>query len=387
MNSHVDVSSRQRGLTLTEALVALLLLSVLFIAFLAVFDASNRLAKSQGNIADATENLRFSVGSLVRLVRMAGTGGIPVVYPSDANTPPTLSPLAASGFDNVSAGVHTFGGRTALAGTDILRIRGVISGELYDIDGSIALATANQLVIDEDSPYTSGIQELRAPTVATGKPLLIGLQAPLDIAPQSVGGKREYSNYRIVTVTGEPTIDTTAGTMTIPYSDSTTHKTFNPSGAWVNFMDGLALSAGFIDDFIFFVALNNAGEPALYRFDGTGNAQELVPNIANFQVAWGCDTNRDLAVTDVGQAPGDDEWLNNVPGETFQPNAAGSGDQMAALRCIRVSVVARSQDPEMGWTETITLPENAPALTGDELRFRYRALAVQVLLRSHPPLV
>ena len=59
---------------------------------------------------------------------------------------------------------------------------------------------------------------------------------------------------------------------------------------------------------------------------------------------------------------------------------------MAALREVRLSVVARSQDPDVNWGADPNLPENAADLSGSDLEYRYRIITVRVALRSHPPL-
>ncbi len=70
------------GFTLLEALVALLLLSIIIVAFLAMLETFSGMVQIQGNIADTTENMRYTMAALIRIVRMTGTGGLPVSTPS-----------------------------------------------------------------------------------------------------------------------------------------------------------------------------------------------------------------------------------------------------------------------------------------------------------------
>ena len=89
------------GFTLLEAMIALLLLTVIITAFLAMLNTFSGLVKVQGNLADTTENMRYTMAALVRVTRMAGTGGLPVVYPKNAAL--DLEPLAVDVADNVAA--------------------------------------------------------------------------------------------------------------------------------------------------------------------------------------------------------------------------------------------------------------------------------------------
>ncbi|MFN3593215.1 MAG: PilW family protein [Thiobacillaceae bacterium] len=50
-----------------------------------------------------------------------------------------------------------------------------------------------------------------------------------------------------------------------------------------------------IDTFTYYIGLNAAGRPALYRLSRSA-AEELVENVENMQVTYGVDTNNDRAV-------------------------------------------------------------------------------------------
>ena len=372
---------RQSGMSLVEALVSVVLLSMVVIAFLQIFDVSAKVAKSQGNISDATESLRFSVAHLVRLVRMAGTGGLPLCYPDGSSN---LQPLSVDSADNVSTGSVTIGGRTALADSDVLYVRGVVESELYDIQGVVALSSDTgdgTLTIPAVSPFTGNAQDLRAPSSPASYPIMIGLQTPLDIMPGSgIGGVRHYANYRIVHAAGGTPVTMNPGNMVISFVVTGSEIAHNPGGApFPSFDKSFAYIAGFLDTYAYFVAANDAGEPSLFRSAGGGNAEELVPNIYTLQVAFGCDINRDAVIQPA-------EWYEDRGGTDAHP----TGDQMATVREVRLSVVARSQDPEPGWLSTVTIPENFPnngAVPAADVGYRYRVMTVRVALRSHPPLV
>ena len=397
---HTTRSSGRRprssaGFTLLETLIALTLLALIFVAFLAVLDSSSAIAKSQTNISDVTENLRFSTAGLVRLVRMAGTGGVPLMYPSGAG----LQSLAFEVDDHTTFSWTNFGGVTRVPGTDAIRVRGVIERNLWEIQGSTADATYNAgsgtgtITIRYISPFTETVQAPTQP--APDAPIMLLMQTELPVSAVNGGTTtvRRYSDYRIVRVTGSATSASThpdapsgAQDVTINFSNangdadgdgnSTSFISWNPSGAFLPFNPDNVIVGGVLDDLVFFVGVNDAGEPALYRFGGAGGTAELVPNVANLQVAAWCDLDRD-GEEDLG------EWFMS----SDTPAApVGTSPVWNTLRQLRLTVVVRTQDPEMSYDETLVMPENAAALSADERRFRHRAVTVRVTLRSHPPL-
>lgn len=371
------------GFSLVEALVSLLLLTIIIVSFLAMLNTFSRVAKIQGSLADSNENLRYSMAALIRLIRMAGTGGIPIVYRPSATR---LLPLAVDMVDNASAGTSftsSISGlpwgldanRSVIANTDVLRIRGVMTTPIYDVDGGNF--SGSTLNVPSTSPWTAGAQTLVSMPSASGRALLISLQNPMDISP-GLGGIRRYGLYRIVEVANNPAIS--AGSLPIQFDDSASeaYASLNP-GASTQVVAKQSYAAGFVDDFVFYIARNSFNEPSLYRLrvktaGGRATAEELVPNVSDFQVSLGCDINIDQSI-----APS--EWY-------FSDGVSGgpSPDQFAALREIRISMISRTGDRDLTWTSRVNIPENGVALSGPALQYRYRTLTVRIGLRSHPRL-
>ncbi|RLE19436.1 MAG: hypothetical protein DRJ65_20270, partial [Acidobacteria bacterium] len=199
-----------------------------------------------------------------------------------------------------------------------------------------------------------------------------------DIAP-SIGGLRKYAAYRIVEAINVAASGSSPNQVQRFTFDDSVYSSFNPSGV-APVPSTQTYACGYLDDFIFYVAENSFGEPSLYRLRidddvaGPFTAEELVPNVSNFQVALGCDLNVDGSLTA-------NEWFLS------EGNAAApSADQFAGLREVRLSVVSRTQEPDRDWTADADMPENAANLSGDELLYRYRTVTVRVALRSHPQL-
>ncbi len=361
-----------RGFTLVEALVGLLLLSLMMVAFLATLDASTRMAKNQGNISDLTENLRFGVAGMVRQVRMVGTGGLPLVTTDSTGA---LQPLAIAVDDNAdSTRTTTYGSRQVLAVSDVLHVRGVVTHELWDVDGANGQVDAanSKITITGTSPFGGRPQALSA--VSAGDIFLLTTQ--FDIEFTGAGVARHYGDYRILEVNTDAAV--TSGppdTLVIDYKTPTSTEVLaqNRTGAVLPNFDTWTIALGVMDDSAYFIANNDSGEPSLYRWTrASGTSEELVPNISNLQIALGCDLDNN------GQlAP--NEWFL-----TKANTSAPTGAQLVTLRAVRISLVGRTQDADMNWTEKVLMPENAPALTAAEKKFRHQVITVEVAPRSQP---
>lgn len=117
-------TNKQAGFTLVELLVSLAVTAVLILGVLATFDLSSRVNRVQMSVADLQQSMRVGQNEVVKMARMAGRGGLP------ANQAVVLTNNVASGTKIVS----TLATSEVLEGTDIIRVRGVISGSLYQVE-------------------------------------------------------------------------------------------------------------------------------------------------------------------------------------------------------------------------------------------------------------
>jgi Tfp pilus assembly protein FimT len=190
----------QQGFTIIELTVSLAVTVIVLLGVLALFDFSNRLARAQTNISDMQQSLRVAQSDAVRMIRMAGRGGLPV-----GNLP---TGLAVAIQDNVADGTQIGGGTTpqVVPGSDVLTIRGVLTSSVYQINQSAPFTltpspsapTTGSLQLSSTAP--SGVpQDLTAmiDAVQKGRPeglVLVARQDPsiwvvveLDPAGSSVG--------------------------------------------------------------------------------------------------------------------------------------------------------------------------------------------------------
>lgn len=172
------VRSKERGFSILELIVALLISVELLIAMAIAFDVHNKVARVQLQITDLQQSQRIAQYSIARMLRMAGRGGLKLDFDPDAVwVPPALVPSPLKGMaievrNNVS-GADTFIARgdatspVALAGTDILTVRGCYATPLYQI---------NRGVFDSD-PDTPGI--LDTGTIVVPSVSEVGISQPL----------------------------------------------------------------------------------------------------------------------------------------------------------------------------------------------------------------
>ena len=121
---------RAAGFTVVELTISMLVLTVVLLGMLSLFDFANRLSGVQTNVADMQQSLRIAQQDVVRTVRMAGRGPLPLAQPPAG--------IAAAVWDQVPAGTRIGGDRTPLVvpGTDILTVRGVMGSPIYQVNAA-----------------------------------------------------------------------------------------------------------------------------------------------------------------------------------------------------------------------------------------------------------
>jgi type II secretory pathway pseudopilin PulG len=296
----------QRGFTLVEVTVSLFVTIIVLLGVLALFDFSNRLTRVQTNISDMQQSLRVAQSDSVRLIRMAGRGGLPVGNPPNG--------MAVAVQNNVVDSTKIGGGSTpeVVPGSDILTIRGVLSSSVYQINANAALtltpaAAPTMGSLQLANPAPSGVpQDLTAIIEAVKKMrpeglVLVARQDPsiwavveLDPANSNV------SNPNSITVG----FKISGGSHTSDYIKLSSSPGTFPTGLTS------AVSAGIVEEYRFYVRREYAvaGDkssdlaPKLSRARTYPNTQspwgddpnnwqaDIADNIFDLQVALGLDT-------------------------------------------------------------------------------------------------
>jgi hypothetical protein len=386
---HAEHDNGALGFSLLEALLSLGMLSLVMVSFLGSLGEFRDVVMVEGDVCEASEDLRFAVGNLVRQIRMAGAGGLPLVAPGADGA---LRPLAIDVSDNVSpdqflessAGGPRWSfeaGRLPIEGTDILRIRGVLATPRYGISKADFVGQG-RCRIASVSPWTGLDQDLDHPRRGEGRPFLFALQAPLTF---SLGNdcSREIEQWRVVEIVEEPVFEDCGGyrSLNLAFDDGSLNAfTALNFGNASRVKPGEVFSGGFLDDLVFLVSENTFGGTSLYRlrpFRGGGGrvlAEEMVPNVHDFQVALGCDLDDDGRVAD-------DEWFLSR-----QRPDGPTGEQMAHLRHIRLSIVTRTLRPDRRWQGGLKRVENGSRSPSGSRGFRYQMMSIRVSPRIVQPI-
>ncbi len=167
---------RQAGFTLLELLVVVVLVVMLLLGLLEVFDRNSMLAKTQTQVAEMQQGLRTSQNLMSGLVRMAGRGGLPALL----NDGGVRKLPAVSVRDNLTGSLEVVpglsGGPMAVAGTDILTVRGVFSTSIFQVNtvaGTLNLLDAGGMSTADASQAVSGTLVVSTPS-PTGRPQPLG---------------------------------------------------------------------------------------------------------------------------------------------------------------------------------------------------------------------
>jgi len=308
----------QRGFTLVEVTVSLFVTVVVLLGVLALFDFSNKLTRAQTNVSDMQQSLRVAQADSMRLIRMAGRGGIPV-----GNLP---TGMAVATQNNVVDGTKIGGGTTSdvVPGSDVLTIRGVLTSSVYQINQAapfnltpVGAPTGGTLQLTNPAP--SGVpQDLTAMIEAIkgkpGKPggrpeglVLVARQDPsIWVVVQLNPGTSDISNPNNITVG----FQISGGLHTTDYL-----KLSSTPGSYPTNLTS-AVSVGIVEEYRFYVRREYAvaGDktsdlvPKLSRarvypntqspWDGTAAVDDtndnwhvdIADNIFDLQVALGLDT-------------------------------------------------------------------------------------------------
>jgi len=409
------------GFTLAELLVTMVVLSVVLIAALALFDFNNRLTQVQTNVANMQQSMRIAQLDMVRLIRMAGRGGLPprVVGRDLPNG------IALAVRNNVDPGAK-IGDSTSpevVPRTDILTVRGVFTSPLYQLndedpntftlipgsfEGRVRVLNVSPPGIPQDlTPLAEVIEGVNG-----GSPVedALLLSSPLD--------DRIFGVVQLIPASS--TVNRSGGIVTdvilaFSYADTGLADKYKELNGDV-FPGRLnsAISVGLLEEHRFYIRQDFAvaGDPTSnwqpklsrarvfpgtqvpYKNDTDNWSIDISDNVFDLQVALGLDTNGDGAIPDTADA--NDDWLFNAtgdrPGDTQWNQIAGALPARATpLFYARVTTLARTdqrdrryQAPLLALVEDhdYTATPSSRFNTGPERMYRRRLLQTVIDLRN-----
>ena len=187
-----SASGGESGFTLVELAVSLFVLVEVLVAALFLMDFNSKLAQVQLQVTDMQQSLRASRYALVKPIRIAGRGGLLKDSPGRAfplGGAVELRNDVGNGGRSKEVAIGYAGGPTAMPGTDILTVRGVFAGPIYQIrpDGS-------SFTLYKDASYSPGMITTDPTQAVSGKihvcnrtTLIKGLAQDLTPLKQALG--------------------------------------------------------------------------------------------------------------------------------------------------------------------------------------------------------
>lgn len=280
--THTFHRTGQKGITLIELMIALLIGAFLLTGILQIF-ISTRLSYRVGEgVSRLQENARFALELLTRDIRMSGYEGCPtlksvtptvIAQPQNPNPNPAIAvpnlAVAITGANNILANwsANACGANQCAAGTDTITIQfgetcgGTLTGNMATTNANIQISAAN----------TCNLQQYDAVLLSDCS------AADLFIATSASSG---------------------AGVQTIAHANN------QNSGNNLSKLYGSDAEIFLFRSYSYFVRTGANGNPAIWRLDNTKcigvtancpsqNPIELMEGIENMQVLYGEDANND----------------------------------------------------------------------------------------------
>lgn len=407
--THSGGTARQRGFTLVEMSVSLFVTVTVLLGVLALFDFSNKLSRVQTNVADMQQSLRVAQADVMRFIRMAGRGGLPLGYSALG----VWTGWAVDVSNNVPDDTHIGADVSTpevLPGSDVLTVRGIFTSPLYQANpadpasftvtatgGTIKIASTTPTGIPQDlAPLREAIRSTRHEAL-----LLVSPKGDDVWAVVELGSEAEGSDISSATEL-KVAFKITGGNYTDFYSQFSTKGpgVFNTDVTTVAFV-------GILEEYRFYArrefsipndensdltpklarARVYPGTQAPWGEDAANWRLDIADNIFDLQVALAYNTSLKAdevngVLKETADGEGDD-WLYN--GEAApKPNDYAA----ASLAYIRLSSLARTdrrdknyEAPELVRTEDHVYGPSSFNSTNERM-YRRRILRTMIDMRN-----
>ena len=255
----------QRGISLVEILVALVISLFLLAGIVQVYTGNKTTFKFTNALAEIQENGRFALETMSQELRLTGEWGCILFDPDDtSNINNTLAAATVPGYD---PNFHDFTGEdgisgtnnTGLNGSDNLTIRGGKPGQT-NVESPFYAAASNRLTTDAIN--TIGVGDFVLVARCGANDLLIPEEAD------------------ILRVTSSQPIN----------GNAQRDLTFSSTKSQQYENDAMLIE---LQTANYSIAAGASGEPALFRQEFNNPAEELVEGVEEMQILYGVDTDND----------------------------------------------------------------------------------------------
>ncbi len=293
---------KQKGLTLVELLVGMLISLVVLGGVYQVFAGSSANYRMQEGLSRLQENGRFALHFLAKDIRQAGYRGCSSYGPltntlNNSDSWAYNFDIGVEGYNNVGSSVSYLGNLATLSGSDVIVIRTLVGDSVrITKNNNSAQVFAEATNIEENACSDNSN---RVSGICEGDILLISdckksrsLQAT-NVTVSSGGAEINIVHSKDTTHVPGNNIASWGG------ASGTEDERFGPDSEIVKF-----------STIIYFIRNNSAGKPSLYRKIGTANAEELVEGVETMQVLYGIDIDNDRNINKYETANNVPEWDN-----------------------------------------------------------------------------
>lgn len=351
----------------------MLILVVILLGVLALFDLNNKIARAQMQIAGMQQSIRVAQYNMIRNTRMASRGGLfRGVLPAGTSVGVRNNIGIDAGDDPEIAGA---GSPAVVVGTDVLTIRGVIGGSVYQLNP----APGGDFTLDNPASPTSGTLTVRDPSPTTGVPQDLG---PLRDAIGADGGTgrpealiivspASDSIYAVVELDplGSSSPDSTTVTLAFKvtggtYSDEYSQLSSAPGGFPANL--STAVFVGLLEEYRYYIREEHAilgddtseimprlsraqvypGTNAAFAGDALNLQSDIADGVIDLQLALAVDTDGDGSILDDGSAT--DEWLFNHADDDPTDDAKWNTGTRP-LYGVRINTLARTDRRDLNY--------------------------------------
>jgi len=322
--------SRQRGLTIVEILVAMVVSLILLGGVLQIFISNQRTAALQESMSRVQENARFASHFLTRNIREAGYQGcgldVPVVNTLNNNDTASWDlGVGLEGYDNVGTNLParlSATGIQPIPGTDVVIVRaprGEPAGISRNNNSAQLFAlqvTNNNRICADNSDSQSGL--------CRGDVVMVS----------------DCQKARVFQITN---LQATGGEVNVVHSGSNDFTPGNEISSWGGQGNNVKEDEIFGDDAeiirvettIYFIGAGEGGEPALFAKTGNADPQELVAGVENMQITYGINSAAGSGVNAYVNAA---DVSNQTPGSGLWRTAWGE------VMVVRIALLLRSPD-------------------------------------------
>lgn len=268
---------KQKGLSLVELMVAMLLGLVLMAGVLQVFLASKRTYTYQTALSRVQENGRIAQEFFSRDIRMAGyTGCASGSYGALTNTLNQATSInydfstGVQGYDVESSTPSALSGMTPLPNTDVLVLRGPTGSGVKVVSNN----SVDKLFVEINGVDSRGCTS--------------------GLCDDDILMVSDCTKSRVFQATN---VEIESGRLNVGLADSS-----SPGNAVTSWGDqSLPADAQFgtdaeiikVSTVYYFIAAGASGQPALFQRIGLGTAEEILEGVENMQILYGRDTNGD----------------------------------------------------------------------------------------------